>query len=207
MKLDVYDMTGKVVKSIELPEEIYSVQPSDHVLHTVIKAYRANRRQGTHATKTRSFVSGGGKKPWKQKGTGGARAGSTRSPLFSGGAKAHGPQPRDYSEKVNRKTKRLAMKMALADKVNHKQLYCVTDFAVSKCSTKQIVSVLKTFKVSKALLSDERKDDFLFKSARNIHGVGSKQPSELNVEDLLRYDALMITENGLNALHQRIVRG
>ena len=207
MKLDVRDLNGKVVKSIDLPDAIYNVEPSDHVLHTVVKAYRANRRQGTHATKTRSFVSGGGKKPWKQKGTGGARSGSNRSPLWPGGAKCHGPQPRDYSEKVNRKTKQLALRMVLTDKLKHNQLFCINDFGVSKYSTKHVLKTLKVFNLDKVLLADERKDDLLYKSARNIHGVGAKLPSDLNVEDLLRYDALLISENGLNALHQRIVGG
>jgi len=207
MKLEVRDLSGKVVKTIDLPPAIYDVAPEDHVLHSVVKAYRANRRQGTHATKTRAFVSGGGKKPWKQKGTGGARSGSNRSPLWPGGAKAHGPQPRDYTEKLNRKLKQLALRMVLTDKYKNNKLYCVTDFGVSTYSTKHVLGTLKAFNLDKVLLADERKDDLLHKSARNIHGVDAKMPSEINTEDLLRYDALLISENGLTALHQRIVGG
>ncbi len=116
MELQVHNIQGKAVKKIQLPEAIYAVEMNEALLHSVVKAYQANRRQGTHATKTRSLVSGGGKKPFKQKGTGGARAGSTRSPLQPGGGQLHGPQPRDYRQSVNKKIRQLALKIALSDK-------------------------------------------------------------------------------------------
>lgn len=207
MQIKVKDINGKEVKSIDLPDAIYGVEMNEHVLHTVVKAYRANRRQGTHATKTRSFVSGGGKKPFKQKGTGGARAGTSRSPLMPGGAVTHGPQPRDYSEKVNKKMRNLALRVALSDKVRHGKLIVVNDFAISEYSTKQVLKTMKALKVTTALLADERKDDILFKSARNINGAAARSPAELNVEDILRHESLVISENGINALQQRLEGG
>lgn len=207
MQVKVKDINGKEVKSIDLPDSIYGVEMNEHVLHAVVKAYRANRRQGTHATKTRSFVSGGGRKPFKQKGTGGARAGSTRSPLMPGGATTHGPQPRDYSEKTNKKLRNLALRIALSDKARHGKLVVVDDFAISSYSTKQIIKAMGALKVESAMLTDERKDDFLFKSARNLIKATAKSPAEVNVEDLLRYESLVISMNGINALHQRIEGG
>ena len=123
MKVKVTDISGKEVKEIDLPDSIYNVPMNEHVLHHVVKAYRANKRQGTHATKTRSHVRGGGKKPFRQKGTGNARQGSSRSPVFPGGAVVHGPTPRDYTQSLNKKTKKLAIKIALSDKLRHNQLH------------------------------------------------------------------------------------
>lgn len=203
MKVDVKNINGEVVKSIDLPEEIYNVEMNDHVLHLVTKAYMSNRRQGTHATKTRAFVRGGGKKPFRQKGTGNARQGTTRAPHMPGGAISHGPQPRKYKQKVNRKTKLLALKVGLSDKLRHGHLIVVDDFSISEYSTKQVRASLDKLSVNGALLSDERKDDFLYKSARNLKDTSAKTPAEINAEDLLRHESLVISENGLNALHQR----
>lgn len=207
MKWDVLNIKGQKVKTVELPEAIYGVQMNEHVLHTVVKAYQANRRQGTHATKTRALVSGGGKKPFKQKGTGGARQGTSRSPLMPGGAVCHGPQPRSYRQDVNHKTKLLALCVALSDKIRHNKLTIVDDFAVAECKTKQIVSALSTLTLQKnVLITDERKDDLLYKSARNIHGVEVVPSSILNAENVLRYDNLVISESALRVLEQRLNR-
>lgn len=203
MELQIHDIQGKAVRKIQLPDAIYGVEMNEALLHSVVKAYQANRRQGTHATKTRSLVSGGGKKPFKQKGTGGARAGSTRSPLQPGGGQLHGPQPRDYRQQVNKKVRQLALKIALSDKARHGKLVVVDDFSISKYSTKHIQGVLKSFKAKKALLSDERKDDILYRSTRNIHGAEVILPTELNAENILRYENLIISETALNALAQR----
>jgi large subunit ribosomal protein L4 len=203
MEIQVKDIKGKAVKNINLPAAIYGVEMNEHVLHLVVKAYQAARRQGTHATKTRAFVSGGGKKPFKQKGTGGARQGTSRSPLMPGGAIVFGPQPRDYREKTNAKLRQLALKVALSDKVRHGKLIVVNDFALSKYSTKHVISALGALGVSKAVLADERKDDLLYKSTRNIHGAASVTPAELNAEHLLRFESLVISETALNTLHQR----
>lgn len=203
MEIQIKDINGKAVKTISLPEGIYGVPMNEHVLHLVVKSYQAARRQGTHSTKTKAMVSGGGKKPFKQKGTGGARQGSSRSPLNPGGGVAFGPLPRDYREKTNQKLRQLALKVALSDKVRHGKLVVINDFALSQYSTKHVLGALKALGVSKAVLADERKDDLLFKSARNIHGAASVAPGELNAEHLLRYESLVISETALNSLHQR----
>jgi large subunit ribosomal protein L4 len=205
MQVQVKDIKGNNVKSIDLPDSIYNVELNDHVLHHVVKAYLANKRQGTHATKTRAYVSGGGKKPYKQKGTGGARAGSTRAHNRPGGAVAHGPQPRDYRLKLNKKVKALAIRVALSDKARHGKLVVVSDFAdVNAYSTKAVLGALKALNAPKALLSDVRDDDFLYRSARNIHGADVKSPLDFNAMDLLRYETLVISEKALEALNARV---
>jgi large subunit ribosomal protein L4 len=203
MELQVYGIDGKATKKINVSDEIYGVEMNGALLHSVVKAYQANRRQGTHATKTRSYVSGGGKKPFKQKGTGGARQGTTRSPHHPGGAEAHGPQPRDYRLGMNKKARQLALKIALSDKARHGKLIVVSDFSIGKYNTKHVVKLLSAFKAKKALLSDERKDDVLYKSTRNIHGAAAVLPTELNAENVLRYDNLIISETALTSLAQR----
>jgi large subunit ribosomal protein L4 len=181
---------------------------NEHVLHLVVKAYQANRRQGTHATKTKAMVAGGGKKPFKQKGTGEARQGSSRSPLNPGGGVSHGPQPRDYNEKINARTKQVALAVALSEKFRHSRLIVVDDFKVAgKPSTKHIVKALKALNAEKALVLDERKDDLLFRATRNIHGAACVAPSEVNAEHVLRYENFVISETGLNALQQRFQGG
>ncbi|MGE0171560.1 MAG: 50S ribosomal protein L4 [Oligoflexales bacterium] len=204
MQIDVRDIKGKSVKKLTLPESIFNVPLNDYVLYSVAKAFQANQRQGTHAVKTRSFVSGGGKKPFKQKGTGGARQGSSRSPLMPGGAVTHGPQPRDYSEKTNTKTKRLAMKVALSDKVKHGKLVVVNDFAISSYSTKHMIAALKALGVTSCLIADERNDDFLYKSGRNLKTADVVASTGINVEGLLRYESLVISEAGLDSLCKRL---
>lgn len=204
MQVAVKNISGKQVKSIDLPEAIYGLELNDHVLHHVVKAYRANKRQGTHATKTRSTVNGGGKKPFRQKGTGNARQGTTRSPHYPGGSVAHGPQPRDYTQKVNRKTKTLALKVALSDKVRHGKFVVVDDFAVDSFSTKKVVAAMGALEANHALLADLEGKDFLYKSARNINGAMAKTAAELNVEDVLRYESFVISEQALEALNKRL---
>ena len=203
MEVQVYSIDGKSLRKITLPDEIYNVEMNGPVLHAVVKAYRANRRQGTHATKTKAMVSGGGKKPFKQKGTGGARQGSMRNPHYPGGGEAHGPQPRKYREFPSKKSRQLALKIALSDKARHGKLFIVDDFKIAKYSTKHVTGVLKSLKTAKALLADERKDDILYKSARNVHGAMAMQPAELNAENVLRYENLIISETALTTLKQR----
>ncbi len=204
MELEVLNVSGKKVKSISLPESIFGLPLNDHVLHTVVKAYRANRRQGTHATKTRSFVSGGGKKPFKQKGTGSARQGSTRAPQYKGGATVHGPQPRDYRQKTSRKLRSLAVRVALSDRYRHGLIRIIDDFKISSYSSKQIAKTLKDVGVQGALITDERKDDFLFRSARNLSGVSYRLPAEFNAEDVLAHNSVVMSETALNTLIQRL---
>jgi large subunit ribosomal protein L4 len=204
MKLDVKNLEGKKVDSIDLPESIYGVEMNEHVLHTVVKAYRANRRQGTHATKTRSLVSGTGKKPFRQKGTGSARQGSSRAPHMYHGAVVHGPQPRDYTQQINKKVKQLALKVALSDKVRNNKLVVVKDFTLEKYSTKSVVAALNALTSGvNALVSDERKDDLLHKSTRNIYGASCVLPTAMNAENILRHDTLVLSETALKAIAQR----
>lgn len=204
MKLDVKNVSGETVGSVELPEAVFGVGMNEHVLHTVVKAYRANRRQGTHATKTRSLVSGTGKKPFRQKGTGSARQGTTRAPHMYHGAVVHGPQPRDYTQQINKKVKQLALKVALSEKVRHGKLVVVKDFEVGSYSTKSVLSALQAVTGSKkALVSDERQDDVLYRSTRNIHGANCIKPAALNAENVLRHEHLVLSETALSALTQR----
>ena len=207
MQIEVKNIQGKAVKKVDLAPEIFGVELNDHVLYLAVKASQANRRQGTHATKTRSMVSGGGKKPFKQKGTGNARQGSSRSPLNPGGGIAHGPQPRDYTQKVNQQTKQLALKVALSDKVRHGKLVVVDDFAISGYSTKHVLGALKALDLKKALVSDERKDDLLYRSTRNIHGAECVRPDGLNAEKVLRHENLVISETALQSIQQRLTGG
>ena len=205
MKLDVQNLEGKAVGSIDLPESIYGVEMNEHVLHTVVKAYRANRRQGTHATKTRSLISGTGKKPFRQKGTGSARQGTTRAPHMYHGAVVHGPQPRDYTQQINKKVKQLALKVALSEKVRNNKLVVVKDFTLEKYSTKSVVAALTALTSGvNALVSDERKDDLLFRSTRNVHGAACVAPTAINAENILRYETLVLSETAIKAIAQRI---
>lgn len=208
MEIQVKDIQGKAVKKVSLSSDVFGLEMNEHLLHLVVKAYQSNRRQGTHATRTKAMVSGGGKKPFKQKGTGEARQGSSRSPLNPGGGVSHGPQPRDYFEKVNARAKQTALAVALSDKVRHGCFVVVDDFKVAgKPSTKHVVKALKALKAEKALVLDERKDDLLFRSTRNIHGAACVAPSEVNAEHVLRYQNFVISETGLNALQQRFQGG
>jgi large subunit ribosomal protein L4 len=206
MNWDVIDNNGKKVSSIELPADLFELEMNEHVLHSMVMGYRANRRQGTHATKTRSFVSGGGKKPFKQKGTGGARQGSSRSPLMPGGGTAHGPQPRSYRQALNKKTKQLALKIALSDKVRHQRLFIVDDFRVNEYKTKQMVQFLKVANLatSKVLIGDERQDTFLYRSTRNLRNATCLPASQINTENVLGCESLVVSLQGIQGMIARL---
>ena len=206
MKWNVLSKEGKEASQVELRDELYSAEVNSGLLHNVIKAYRANKRQGTHATKTRSLISGGGKKPFKQKGTGNARQGSSRTPLMEGGAVSHGPQPRSYTLKSNKKVRKEALRAALSDKVQSKTLYLVEDLSFADYKTKNVVSFMSNIGLSgeKALLVNHEGSDFLFKSARNIKGVSVSTPSLLNAMDILNSRALVMSKESLNLLEKRL---
>lgn len=208
MQWNVVDMSGQKVEQAELPAEIFEVTMNESLLHSVIKAYRANRRQGTHATKTRSLVSGTGKKPFNQKGTGNARQGSTRGPHQYHGAVAHGPQPRDYRQHINKKVKQQALKIALSDKVRHNKLVIVDKITIEKYSTKFMREFLQKLLPSlKVLLVDERKDDLLYKSVRNMHGANCLAGHLVNAENILASEHLLLTSDSLSHLCQRLKGG
>ena len=192
-KIDVYNMQGKKVSDIELNENIFGIKPNEKVVHTALVNYMANQRQGTANTKTRAEVSGGGRKPWKQKGTGRARQGSIRAPQWFKGGIALGPKPRDYRYTINKKERRLAIKSVLSSKVLENNLVVVDKLELDEIKTKNMVNVLENLKVEgKTLIILPEKNLNVQKSAKNIEGVKTGLVNTINVYDLLKYNKLVI---------------
>ena len=201
--IDVYDITGKKVKTLELKEEVFGIEPNEKIVHTVLVNYLANQRQGTQSTKTRAEVSGGGRKPWRQKGTGRARQGSIRAPQWIKGGIALGPKPRSYKYKVNKKEKRLAIKSILSSKVLENQLVVVDKFGFNEIKTKNMVNALNGLKVEgKALIVLPEKNEIVQRSARNIQGVKTSLINTINVYDLLKYNKLVLTEDTVKKIEE-----
>lgn len=202
-KVPLYDMSGAQIGEIELNDSIFGIKPNEAVLYDFVKMQMANKRQGTSSTKTRSEVSGGGKKPFRQKGTGRARAGSIRSPLWRGGGIIFGPRPRDYSYRLPRKVRRLAMKSALSSKVKDSAIIVVDALKFEEPKTKLMVQTLENLKAGKkALVVTADGDQNITKSARNIPGVKPLRADFVNVYDLLNYDTLLITKDAVNRLEE-----
>ena len=202
-KVDVYDIEGKKVKTIELKEEVFGIEPNETVVHHVLVNYLANQRQGTQSTKTRSEVSGGGRKPWRQKGTGRARQGSIRAPHWVGGGIALGPKPRSYNYTVNKKERQLAIKSLLSSKVLEKELVVLEKLPLKEIKTKEMARVLNNLKVEgKAVILLAEKDEIVQKSARNIEGVKTLQVGTINVYDLLKHKNLVVTEDTVKKLEE-----
>ncbi len=202
-KIDVYDIEGKKVKTLELNEEIFGIEPNEAVVHSVLVNYLANQRQGTQSTKTRSQVSGGGKKPWRQKGTGRARQGSIRAPQWVGGGIALGPKPRSYKYTVNKKERRLAIKSMLSSKVLENELVVVDSLPLKEIKTKEMVKALNNLKVEgKTLILLPEKNEIVQKSARNIEGVKTLLVNTINVYDLLKYKNLVVTVDTVKKLEE-----
>ena len=202
-KVDVYDLKGKKVSDIELADSVFGIEPNENIIHSVLVNYLANQRQGTQSTKTRAEVSGGGKKPWRQKGTGRARQGSTRSPQWIKGGIALGPKPRSYSYKVNKKERRLAVKSILSSKVAENELLVVDKIPFTEIKTKQMVEALNNLKVEgKTLILLPEKDENVQKSARNIEGVKTTLVNTINVYDLLKYTKLVVTVDTIKKLEE-----
>ena len=202
-KVDLLNKEGKKVGDIELSEEIFNVEVNVDVMHEVVLNYLANQRQGTQSTKTRSEVSGGGKKPWKQKGTGRARQGSIRAPHWVGGGVALGPKPRSYNYTVNKKEKRLAIKSMLSSKVLENELVVVESLPLKEIKTKEMARILNNLKVEgKAVILLPEKDEIVQKSARNIEGVKTLQVGTINVYDLLKHKNLVVTEDTVKKLEE-----
>ena len=192
--IDVYNVEGKKVSTVDLKEEIFGIEPNENIVHSVLINFLANQRQGTQSTKTRSEVSGGGRKPWRQKGTGRARQGSIRAPQWIKGGIALGPKPRSYTYRVNKKEKRLAIKSVLSSKVLENQLVVIDKLPFKEIKTKQMVNVLEKNKVEgKTLIMLPEKNEAVQKSARNIEGVKTTLVNTINVYDLLKYSKLVIT--------------
>ena len=201
--IDVYNVEGKKVSTVDLKEEIFGIEPNEAIVHSVLINFLANQRQGTQSTKTRSEVSGGGRKPWRQKGTGRARKGSIRAPQWIKGGIALGPKPRKYTYKINKKEKRLAIKSVLSSKVLENQLVVIDELPFKEIKTKQMVSALEKNKVEgKTLIMLPEKNEAVQKSARNIEGVKTTLVNTINVYDLLKYNKLVITLDTVKKLEE-----
>ena len=202
-KLAVLDKTGKKVSDIKLNEAVFAIEPSKSAMHLMVVNYLANQRQGTQSTLTRSEVSGGGKKPWRQKGTGRARQGSTRAPQWTHGGIALGPKPRDYSFDVNKKVKRLAMKSALSSKVAAKEMIVLDDFGLDAIKTKEVADVLAAIKAGKkTLIVLPEKNDVVYKSARNIEGANVTLVNTLNVYDILNCNTIVVLKDAVAKIEE-----
>ena len=198
----LYNMEGAEVGTIELSDSIFGVEVKENLVHQAVVLYLANRRQGTQKAKTRSEVSGGGRKPWRQKGTGHARQGSTRSPQWTGGGVVFAPVPRDYSFKMNKKEKRSALKSALTSKVQDNKFMVLDELKFDEIKTKKMVTVLDALKVGKALLVITDDSENVVKSARNIENVQLASPSTINVYDILKYDTVIATKSSVAAIEE-----
>ena len=202
-KIEVYDINGKKVKEVELKNEVFGIEPNEAVVHSVLVNFLANQRQGTQSTKTRAEVRGGGKKPWRQKGTGRARQGSIRAPHWVGGGIALGPKPRSYSYRINKKEKQLAIRSLLSAKVLDNELTVVDKLEVEEAKTKVMAKALTDLKVEgKALIMLPEKNENVQKSARNIEGVKTTLVGTINVYDLLKYNKLVLTLDTVKKLEE-----
>lgn len=202
-KLSVLDMKGKKVSDIELSDEIFAIEPNMSAMHLVVVNYLANQRQGTQSTLTRSEVSGGGKKPWRQKGTGRARQGSTRAPQWYHGGVALGPKPRDYGFSINKKVRRLAMKSALSSKAAADEMIILDSLTLDAIKTKDVVAVLSAIGAGKkTLIVLPEKNDVVYRSARNIAGVKTTLVNTLNVYDILNCDKIVILKDAASKIEE-----
>ncbi len=202
LKVDVLNMEGKKVKDIELSESVFGVEVNDVVVHSALVNYLANQRQGTQSTKTRAEVRGGGRKPWKQKGTGRARQGSIRAPQWIKGGIALGPKPRSYKYKIPKKMRQLAFKSVLTSKLQEGNLVVVDKLELKEIKTREMVKVLNNLKVDKALVMLNEKNLNVQASARNIENVKTTLVSTINVFDLLKYNKLVVTEDAIKKLEE-----
>jgi len=199
MTVEVLTKDGSKAGSVELPASIFGIEPNEHAMYLAVRAYLANRRQGTHKNKTRAEVSGGGKKPFKQKGTGGARRGTSRSPLMPGGGKIHGPKPHLYTLELPLKVKRLARKSALTLRARENNLVVVEDFTLSAAKTREVASMLNAVKCggSKVLVLLPNADETFVRSARNIAGVTTFPADKISAYDVLNHSKLLIFKSAL----------
>ena len=192
--VNVYDVNGSIVGEIELCEEIFGAEINVPAMHAYVSAYNANQRQGTQSAKTGAEVSGGGKKPWRQKGTGRARQGSTRSPQWTHGGVVFAPKPRDYRMSLNKKLKRVALKSALSSKVAADKLVVLDSLTLEQAKTKEMVKVLANLKLNNALIVLPENDVNVIRAARNIPGIASTTVGTLNTYEVLKYNAVLITK-------------
>jgi len=201
-KTSLYNINGEQVGEIELSPEIFGIEVNSEAMHTLVVNYLANQRQGTQSTKTRTEVRGGGRKPWKQKGTGRARQGSIRAPQWTGGGVALGPKPRSYRFTVNKKLRRLAMKSAFTSKVNANEIIVLENLALDTFKTKEVVKILKTFNVENALIITAGKNENVIRSASNIPNIKTTLVTTLNVYDILKYNKFIVTKEAIEQIEE-----
>ncbi len=201
-QVSVFNMDGKEVGKIDLADAVFGVEVNEHLVHQAVLLQLANKRQGTQKAKTRSEVSGGGRKPWRQKGTGHARQGSTRSPQWAGGGVVFAPVPRDYSFKINKKEKRAALKSALTSRVSENKIYVLDNLALDEIKTKKFAGVLNALDVQKALVVLAENDLNVVLSARNVPNVKVSLPNTINVYDILKYGNLVITQDAVKKIEE-----
>ena len=201
-KVSVYNIEGSQVGEIELNDSVFGVEVNEHLVHMAVVAHLAAKRQGTQSAKTRSEVSGGGKKPWRQKGTGHARQGSTRAPQWTGGGVVFATKPRKYEIKLNKKERRLALKSALTSRVAENKIVVLDALNFDEIKTKNFKAVMDNLKVSKALVVMAEKNDNVVLSARNIPSVKTALTNTINVYDILKYDTLVVTKDAVNAIQE-----
>ena len=200
--VSVYNIEGKEVGSIELNDAVFGVEVNEHLVHMAVVSQLANKRQGTQKAKTRSEVSGGGRKPWRQKGTGHARQGSTRAPQWTGGGIVFAPKPRDYSFKMNKKEKRIALLSALSSKVAESKIVVLDEFKLDEIKTKKFVEVMNNLKVENALVVLEGENKNVVLSGRNIPSVKVTATNEINTYDVLKYTTLVVTKAAVEKLEE-----
>ncbi len=200
--VSVYNMEGSEVGTIELNDAIFGVNVNEHLVHMAVLQQLANKRQGTQKAKTRGEVRGGGRKPWRQKGTGHARQGSTRSPQWKGGGVVFAPAPRDYSFKLNKKEKRLALKSALTSRVNENKFIVVDELKLDEIKTKKMAGVLKALNAEKALIVIQGDDGNVTLSARNLPTVKVAYTNTINVYDILKYNTMVVTKDAVAAIEE-----
>ena len=201
--IQVFDMAGNEVKTMEISSEIFGIEPNESVMHAAVVNYLANQRQGTQSTLTRTEVSGGGKKPWRQKGTGRARQGSTRAPQWYHGGISHGPKPREYGISVNKKVKRLAMKSALSSKVAADEMLVIDSLKLDAIKTKEMVKVFAAINTGKKVLVVlPENDEVIYKSVRNIEGAKVSTVNTLNVYDILNSDSFIVVKDAVAKIEE-----
>lgn len=202
-KVSTYNITGSKTGEIELNDSVFGVEVNEAVMRQALLRQLANERLGTHSTKTRGLVRGGGRKPWKQKGTGRARVGSSRSPLWVGGGTVWGPHPRSYAQKMPRKARRLAVKSALSDKVNTNELFVLDEIKLAAAKTKEVVALIKNFQFTgEKVLFVTDNDEIVIRCARNIEGVKAISTEGVNIFDLLHYTKLFVTKSAVAKIEE-----
>ena len=201
-KTTLYNTKAEKVGEIELNDLVFGIEANKEAMHTMVVNYLANQRQGTQSTKTRTEVSGGGRKPWRQKGTGRARQGSIRAPQWTGGGVALGPKPRSYRFSVNKKLRRLALKSALSTKVAENEIIVIDELKLDSFKTKEMAAILKAFEADNALVVTAGKDDNVVRSAANIPGIETSMAENLNVYDVLKHSKFIVTKDAVSKIEE-----